>query len=145
MTDDPKIDGWHKALAMALACVPFETRGEVLRRLAGEHEARLSQRQQLEAGEITPFKTVCASEWAGKPLAPRGPMMAATSIMVQILVRAIRNGHSPERASAILFREHRNGTGSGWLPDYLDGLPGITVDRDRCIKIASAEAGKNTA
>jgi hypothetical protein len=140
MTDDPKIDGWHKALAMALACVPFETRGEVLQRLAGEHEARLSERQQLEAGDIKPFKTVCASEWAGKPIPPRGPMMAAASIMVQVLVRAIRNSHSPERASAILFREQRHGTGSGWLPDYLDGLPGLTVDRDRCIAIAARES-----
>jgi hypothetical protein len=137
MTDDPKIDGWHKALAMALACVPFETRGEVLQRLVGEHEARLRERQQMEStGEIPPFQPVCVSEWIGKPIPPRGPVMAAASIMVQVLVRAIRNSHAPDRASAILFREHRHGTGSGWLPDYLDGLPGLTVDRDRCIAIA---------
>ncbi len=67
--------------------------------------------------------------------------------MVQSLVRFITNNHAPERAAAILFREHRapgfHGTGSGFLPDYLDGLPGLTVDHGRCIKIAEAEeAGK---
>lgn len=137
MTDDPKIDGWHKALAIALACIPFEDRTEVLQRLTSDHQDAIRERQQLEAGEIQPFKTFNASQLLGKPIPPRGPMMAAASIMVQVLVRAIRNSHAPERASAILFREHRDGTGSGWLPDYLDGLPGITVDRDRCIQIAT--------
>jgi hypothetical protein len=31
---------------------------------------------------------------------------------------------------------HTNGTGSGWLPDYLDGLPAIKVDLKQAAAIA---------
>jgi hypothetical protein len=42
-----------------------------------------------------------------------------------------------ELASAVLFRRQgRGGTGSRWLPDYLDGLPGIEVDKKKCADIA---------
>ena len=56
--------------------------------------------------------------------------------MVQVLTRSITNNFSKEDAAKVLFREHRHGTGSGWLPDYLDGLPGIEVDRETCAAIA---------
>ena len=47
----------------------------------------------------------------------------ATSVIVQVLVRDIANSHSKADAAAVLFRNHHGrGTGSGWLPDYLDGL-----------------------
>ena len=36
--------------------------------------------------------------------------------------------------------EHREGSGSGWLPDYLDGLPAIKVDITKAAKIAEQAA-----
>jgi hypothetical protein len=60
----------------------------------------------------------------------------AVSLMVQVLTRSITNNFSKEDAAKVLFRDHSHGTGSGWLPDYLDGLPGIEVDREACAAIA---------
>ena len=57
--------------------------------------------------------------------------------MVQVLTRSITNNFSKEDAAKVLFRRQgRDGTGSRWLPDYLDGLPGIEVDRETCAAIA---------
>ena len=65
----------------------------------------------------------------------------ATSVIVQVLVRDIANCHSKADAAAVLFRNHHGrGTGSCWLPDYLDGLPGIIVDRKLCIEQSSMKA-----
>jgi hypothetical protein len=119
-----------------------ELRDEVLRRLVAKRAA----------GAKGPrFKVMCFSELM-QPTDSDGlwnPIARATSVMVQTLVRFITNNHSPERAAAIMFREHHGasfrGTGSGFLPDYLDGLPGLTVDRDECIKIAIAEAAGKAA
>ena len=61
----------------------------------------------------------------------------AISLLVQILTRAITSNFSSADAAKILFRDHSGrGTGSGWLPDYLEHLPGITVDMTRCAAIA---------
>jgi hypothetical protein len=62
------------------------------------------------------------------------------SLIIQTLVRSITNSHSSDDAATILFREHRMGTGSGWLPDYLDGLPGLDVDLKRCRAISDSNA-----
>jgi hypothetical protein len=129
MTDTEKLIIWREAIQKALYCVPFEDREEVLRQLTAKHAADLAG-PRFKVISFQDLTAPCETE--------------ASSLIVQVLVRSITNNHSPERASAILFREHRDGTGSGWLPDYLDGLPGITVDRDRCIAIAEAEAGKAT-
>jgi hypothetical protein len=144
MTDQASDDViiWREAMQKALHCVPFELRDEVLRQLAAKRAA--------EAGAPR-FKAVSVSELM-QPTDSDGlwnPIARAASVMVQTLVRFITNNHSPERGAAILFREHRGttfrGTGSGFLPDYLDGLPGLTVDRDECIKIAVAEAAGKAA
>jgi hypothetical protein len=50
-------------------------------------------------------------------------IMRLKSLLVQVFVRDITNNHSKADAAAILFVEHRHGTGSGWLPDYLRDLP----------------------
>jgi hypothetical protein len=138
MTDAEKLIVWREAIQKALYCVPFEHRAEVLKQLTAKHADDLAGPR---------FKVISFQELTA-PSETDGlwnPIIRASSLIVQVLVRSIRNNHSPERASAILFREHREGTGSGWLPDYLDGLPGITIDRDRCIAIAEAEAGKTAA
>jgi hypothetical protein len=133
---------WREAMERALDCVPYDLQDEVLKRLAARREADAKGPR---------FKLISVAEL----MQPRdsdglwNPIDRATSVIVQTLVRFITNNHSPERAAAILFREHRGasfrGTGSGFLPDYLDGLPGITVDRDECIKIAVAEAAGKAA
>lgn len=138
MTDAEKLIVWREAIQKALVCVPFEDREEVLRQLTAKHAADMAGPRF----KVISFQDLIApSETDGL----WNPIIRASSLIVQVLVRTITNNHSPDRAAAILFREHREGTGSGWLPDYLDGLPGITVDRERCIKIAEAEAGKVTA
>jgi hypothetical protein len=141
-----EIDGWRKALALALNCIPATLRADVLAQLLAEQEAPAEEwdaSDLIAGGEIRPFKTFDASSWEGVPLPPpRGPQMAAASAMAQVLVRSITNTHSKQAAAAILFRQHRCGAGSGWLPDYLDGLPGITVDRAKAAEFADDEALK---
>ncbi|HEX5509849.1 MAG TPA: hypothetical protein VFX37_15215 [Pseudolabrys sp.] len=61
----------------------------------------------------------------------------ARSVLIQILVSAITNSHSPEGAAKVLFKRHAGlGHGSGWLPDYLAGLPGIQVNEKKCAALA---------
>jgi hypothetical protein len=63
-------------------------------------------------------------------------IMQFKSLIIQVFLRNITNNHSREDAAKILFMGHRNGTGSGWLPDYLDGLPAIKVDLEKAAAIA---------
>lgn len=110
-------DIWTMAMETALACVPADVRLDVLRKLTDDETERRRQ----------PF---CIG-WKKYGHA----VDEATSVIVQVLVRDIANRHSKADAAAVLFRNHGGGTGIGWLPDYLDGLPGITVDRKRCIEV----------
>jgi hypothetical protein len=63
-------------------------------------------------------------------------IMQFKSLIIQVFLRNITNSHSKEDAAKILFMGHSNGTGSGWLPDYLDGLPAIKVDLEKAAVIA---------
>jgi hypothetical protein len=125
---DQAIEIWSKALGNALRCVPPEIREQVLNALLEE------ERRQLKVMGAEEFKW--DAEDSRKYLATK----KAVSVMVQVLTRSITNNFSKENAARLLFREHLNGTGSGWLPDYLDGLPGITVDRKKCAAIADGES-----
>ena len=58
--------------------------------------------------------------------------------MVQVLDQINHQQLLQGQRSQGLFREHRNGTGSGWVPEALDGLPGIKVNRNKCAAIADA-------
>ena len=49
--------------------------------------------------------------------------MRLKSLVVQVFARSITNNHSPQDAAALLFADHRYGTGSGCLGDYIDDLP----------------------
>lgn len=112
-------DIWIMAMESALACVSADLRLDVLRKLTDD-ETEL-RRQPFLFG------------WKRRS----NPVDEATSVIVQVLVRDIANCHSKADAAAVLFRNHhRRGTGSCWLPDYFDGLPGITVDRKRCIEVS---------
>lgn len=125
-TADRAIEVWTEVLGDALYCVPREIREQVLSALLERERARepiqIVRISDFDAGE---FKNYHAEK-------------EAVSLMVQVLTRSITNNFSKDDAAKVLFREHRNGTGSGWLPDYLDGLPGIKVNRDKCAAIADA-------
>jgi hypothetical protein len=119
---------WLKALEKALFCMPRNVRLEVLQSLtAGELERR---EKPFELISIADFDLASLDNWPA--------VKEAQSLIVQVLVRSIANNHSPDEAARVLFREHQTGTGSGWLPDYLDGLPGITVDLKRCRVISDS-------
>jgi len=45
------------------------------------------------------------------------------SLVVQVFTRDITIDHSKEDAARILFIEHKDGTGSGWLPIWPACLP----------------------
>lgn len=116
---------WTRVLEYVMFCVPNDVRAEVLRRLSEvkpEAPLKVTRLSEAEANENLKFHHA---------------QQEAASLLVQVLARSITNSNSPEGASKILFREHRSGTGSGWLPDYLDSLPGISVDLNHCRKIAA--------
>lgn len=126
---------WREAIEDVLFCVPPSIRGEVLAELAEKEKERASR------GSFVVWTVADLM----KPLESDGlfnHIAEATSLIVQVLVRSITNSHSKEDAARILFREHRHGTGGRWLPDYLDGLPGIEIDRAKAAKIAD-ENGKS--
>ena len=117
------VDTWTIAMESALACVPADLRLDVLRKLMDDETER--RRHPFLFG------------WKKRSHA----VIEATSVIVQVLVRDIANCHSKADAAAVLFRNHHGrGTGSCWLPDYLDGLPGIIVDRKLCIEQSSMKA-----
>jgi hypothetical protein len=62
--------------------------------------------------------------------------MRFKSLVIQVLTRDITNDHRAEGAARILFMQHENGNGSGWLPDYLDGLPAIKVDQKKAASLS---------
>lgn len=123
MTNERDAAIWTRVLENVVGCVPQDVRAEVLRRLA-------------ETEPEAPLRAVRLSEM-GESLRHYGAEREAASVLVQVLVRSITNSHSAEDAAKVLFREHRLGSGSRWLPDYLDQLPGIVVKLDECRKIAS--------
>lgn len=116
------IEIWAEVLDDALHCVPREIRERVLSALLVRARARepiqIARISEVGAGE---FKNYHAEK-------------EAVSLMVQVLTRSITNNFSKDDAAKVLFREHRNGTGSGWL----HGLPGIKVNRNKCAAIADA-------
>jgi hypothetical protein len=138
---------WREAIHEALLCVPANIRGEVLRQIADKLAARQTSAGQMKAWTLEAMKVEAEAEnkeWdagedTGLPPPREAQIFEAQSVIVQVFTRAITNHHSSAGAAAILFRPHRErgqGTGSGWLPDYLDNLAGITVDRSKCVDLA---------
>lgn len=125
-TEEISINDWVAALERAARCVPNEIKEKVL--------TELLRRQQVENEKMRTWTWESVKPWEPGPIfSEPSKEMAA---MVQVLVRNITNNNSPDRAAWLLFRDQKHGTGSRWLPDYLDGLPGISVDREECITIS---------
>jgi len=121
---DRAIEIWTEALGDVLAfCIPSEIREQVLRALLEEQKERGTTAKPFKLGKLDPEKYHAKKE--------------ARSLMIQVMTRSITNNISKEDAAKVLFRRQgRGGTGSRWLPDYLDGLPGIEVDKKKCADIA---------
>jgi hypothetical protein len=133
---DENVAVWSAALEDVLFCVPRNLRLEALRRLISSEEERQSA-GPLRFWTVADLDAAEFKYWHAEK--------EAASLIIQVLVRSITNNHSEADAARVLFREHRGGTGSGWLPDYLDGLPGITVDLKRCQAIADANGKSELA
>jgi len=127
--DERLIAVWFKAMENVLFCLPPAVRLEVLHRLTAS-EIERCENDHIRLISLADFDLATLQNWHA--------VKEAASLIVQVLVRSITNNHSPNDAAKVLFREHRRGTGSGWLPDYLDGLPGITVDLKRCETISAS-------
>lgn len=122
------IEIWAEALHDVLkTCLPYELRLQVLNEMLERDR------------EHKPFRIISVTELMAMEFAPYREKKEALALLVQIMVRSITNNHSPETAAGILFRDHYGyGTGSGWLPDYLDSLPGFTVNIEQCAAISKA-------
>jgi hypothetical protein len=111
----------------ASCCAPAKWRGQVGEELrwpqdAGARRAAcVDRRQRVERGRFVPLLARCD---AVQERGDRG------------FVRDITNNNSKPDAAGILFQRHANGSGSRWLPDYLNALPGVQVDRKKAPAIA---------
>jgi hypothetical protein len=147
MTAERTIIVWREAIYEALLCVVPELRAKVLAAVADKEAAAGARRKQMKAWTLDEMKVETAAEdheWdAGDdtdlPPPRNARIFEAQSVIVQVFTRAITNHHSSAGAAAILFRPHRERgqpAGSGWLPDYLDNLAGVTIDRAKCVDLA---------
>jgi hypothetical protein len=124
-----------KVIEDLLFLVAPSKRIEVLERAVANEEAASRKRHEscgLEVWTIADLpETQACPGWRYW-----NSIMQFKSLIIQVFLRNITNNHSREDAAKILFMEHRNGTGSGWLPDYLDGLPAIKVDLEKAAAVA---------
>ena len=138
--DERTIDVWFDVMEKVLFCLPPAVRLEVLHKLtASEIERRENERDN------GPIRIISLADFDPTTLKNWHAVKEAESLIIQVLVRSITNNYSPSDAAKVLFREHRRGTGSRWLPDYLDGLPGITVDLKRCHTISASNGASKLA
>jgi hypothetical protein len=107
---------------------------EVLEAVANEEAA--SRKRHASCGlEVWTIADLPETQ-AGPGWRYSNSIMQFKSLIIQVFLSNITNNHSREDAAKILLMGHRNGTGSGWLPDYLDGLPAIKVDLEKAAAIA---------
>jgi hypothetical protein len=127
-TDEQDVSTWVGAIELATFCVPPKLRLEVLSRLLdneSERHDRIITRYTFDPAKL--------KNWHAEN--------EAVSLIIQTLVRSITNSHSSDEAAAILFREHRMWSDIGWLPDCLNGLPGLDVDLKRCRALTPGDMG----
>jgi hypothetical protein len=104
---------WACVVRDVIALVPHDKRGAVLAFVAEKEEAERKKIEDSPGGfvvlDFTEFKI--DYDYAAA--------MRLRSLVVQALVRNIRNNNSPEDADALLSVLHPFGDGSGVLKDYL--------------------------
>jgi hypothetical protein len=115
-------EAWAEVFKDVLYLVPEEIRASVLTLVAQNEEARRKEAEWLRASAINEIGMDAPG------LRHWDAIARLRSLVIQVLVRRVKNNNSPEDAAKILFAEHPYGHGSGRLGDYLDGLSWI---RDR--------------
>lgn len=133
--EDKEVMVAGKVIEDLLFLVAPSKRIEVLKRAVANEEAASCKR--YESGGLEVWTIADLPETRACPgWRYWNSIMRFKSLVIQVFLRNITNNNSREDAAKILFMGHRNGTGSGWLPDYLDGLPAIEVDLDKAAAIA---------
>jgi hypothetical protein len=132
--DDLEIAAWTTVIEDLLSLIDMDKRSAVLaaavRQEAEEHQKRVENGSFLRADllELNKMFSKAAARHSRK-------VMRLRSLVA--FVRTIINSHSSEQAARILFADPyaRRGCTAGGLADYLDGLPGITVDIQRAYEL----------
>ena len=124
--DIENVEAWAEVFKAVLYLVPMDRRAAVLALATKNENAERKERERSEGA----LEYVDISKWddSAPGLRHWNAIMRLMSLVVQVLVRRIRNNHSPKDAAQILFARHPHGSGSGELRDYLEGLPGPTSD-----------------
>jgi len=117
---DPNIEAWAVVLRDALYCADQETREAILSRA---HELIAADRRQR--GKIMEMN----ADDLGPGVLFRTEAMKLKASVIASFMRSIRNNHSPREAGRILFAHHARAEGSGYIADYLDGVPGVSIDQ----------------
>jgi hypothetical protein len=111
------ITAWMEVINQLLFLAPNEMRIEILEKALEQERERVRE----------PFKIIDASELNDMDIPPRPSDIQAA--LAYTFTRTIRNNHAPAAAAKLLFDTcHAAAPGSGWMLDYLDGLPGIKVE-----------------
>src|SRR5262249_43163963 len=119
--DINNIEAWAEIIEDMLYFVPFESRMQVLQLAVAKHEANVA-----EVVEHGPWRPVSAAEMANTDtpgLRHWNAIMRLKSLIIQVFTRNISNNHKSTDAAKLLFAQHRYGTGSRYLGDYIDNLP----------------------
>jgi hypothetical protein len=124
--DINNIEAWAEIIADILHWVPVEARMQVLQLAIAKHEADVTEAAGHGAFELLPT-TELLNQNSPPGLRHWGAIMRLKSLIIQVLTRQIRNSHSSQDAAKLLFAEHRYGTGSGDLGDYINDL--VELDR----------------
>jgi hypothetical protein len=116
--DVSNVEAWAEVIEDLLYLVPGDLRAEVLALAVKNEETARKERETSGRFKLVPFADLAQSPG----LQHWDVIMRLKSLLVQVFVRNITNNHSKKDAADILFVEHRHGTGSGWLPDYIGDL-----------------------
>jgi hypothetical protein len=134
--DDPEIAVAVEVLEDLLHLVEPDKRLEVLTTAVAKEEVAREKREVSKLDWMSMDEASMAAYRASPGFRYWNRIMRFKSLIIQVFTRDITNDHSAEDAAKILFTQHRNGNGSGWLPDYLDGLPALKVDLKKAASIS---------
>ncbi len=135
-TEDPEIEAWTKVVEDLLYRVPPEKRAAVLEKATQKEVADRKEREANGGFKFMTFDKASIEKWKKSPgMRHYHRIQRLKSKVVYAFTRDITNNNRPQDAARILFRDHSNVPGSGWLPEYLDGLPCVKIDRRKAAKL----------